>query len=156
LSPFITLDRRGNQPVLKKTAAATMVAAGGSDVPLSYFARIVEERIREAQQEGAFDNLPGKGKPLMLEDLSAVPEDLRMAYHILRNAHVLPPEAELQKEIHTLQDLLKYVEDGGERKALAKELEWKVIRLDLLRRRSFSPHTARFYGKKLVRRFSHK
>ena len=81
---------------------------------LSYFARIVEERIREAQQAGAFDNLPGKGKPLVLEDLSAVPEDLRMAYHLLKNAHVLPPEAELQKEIHTLQDLLKYIEDDGE------------------------------------------
>jgi hypothetical protein len=122
----------------------------------SYFTRIVEERIREAQQKGAFDNLPGKGKPLELEDLSAVPEDLRMSYHILKNAHVLPPEAELQKQIHTLQDLLKYVEDDGERKALAKEIEWKVIRLDLLRRRSFSWQTSRFYGKKLVRRFLHR
>jgi len=123
---------------------------------LSYFARIVEERIREAQQEGAFDNLPGKGKPLELEDLSSVPEDLRMAYHILKNARVLPPEAELQKEIHTLQDLLKYIEDDGERKALVKEIEWKVIRLDLLKRRSFSLQISRFYGKKLVRRFLHR
>jgi hypothetical protein len=120
---------------------------------LSYFARIAEERIREAQREGAFDNLPGKGKPLVLEDLSAVPEDLRMSCHILKNAHVLPPEAELQKEIHTLQDLLKYVEEEGERKALAKEIEWKMIRLDLLKRRSFSLNTVRYYGKKLVRRF---
>jgi hypothetical protein len=122
-------------------------------MPLSYFARIVEERIREAQQRGAFDNLPGAGKPLVLEDLSTVPEDLRMAYHILKNAHVLPPEAELRKEIHTLQDLLKYVEDDGERKAVAKEIEWKMIRLDLLKRRSFSMSNVRFYGKKLVRRF---
>jgi hypothetical protein len=120
---------------------------------LSYFARIAEERIREAQKEGAFDNLPGKGKPLILEDMSMVPEDLRMSYHILRNARVLPPEAEIQKEIHTLQDLLKYVDDEGERKALAKEIEWKVIRLDLLKKRSFSWQTSRLYGKKLVRRF---
>jgi hypothetical protein len=123
---------------------------------LSYFARIVEERIREAQQAGAFDNLPGKGKPIVLEDMSMVPEDLRVAYHLLKNAHVLPPEAELQKEIHTLQDLIKYIEDDDERRALAKQIEWKVIRLDLLRKRSFSPQTARFYGKKLVRRFLHK
>jgi len=120
---------------------------------LSYFAHIAEERIRAAQREGAFDNLPGKGKPLVLEDLSTVPEDLRMAYHLLKSAHVLPPEAELQKEIHTLQDLLKYLEDDGERKALAKEIEGKVIRLDLLKRRSFSWQTSRFYGKRLVRRF---
>lgn len=123
---------------------------------LSYFAHIAEERIRAAQREGAFDNLPGKGKPLVLEDLSTVPEDLRMAYHLLKSAHVLPPEAELQKEIHTLQDLLKYLEDDGERKALAKEIEWKVIRLDLLKRRSFSWQTSRCYGKKLVRRFLHR
>jgi hypothetical protein len=120
---------------------------------LSYFARVVEERIREAQREGAFDNLPGKGRPLQLEDQSLIPEDLRMSYHILKNAHVLPPEAELRKEIHTLQDLLKYVEDESERKAMAKEIEWKMIRLDLLGRRSFSWQTTRFYGKKLVRRF---
>lgn len=118
----------------------------------SFFTRIVEERVREAQQAGAFENLPGKGKPLQLDDLSLVPEDLRISYHVLKNAHVLPPEAELQKEIHTLQDLLKYVEDESERKALVKDIEWKVIRLDLLRRRSFSWHTSRFYGKKVVRR----
>ncbi len=120
---------------------------------MSYFHRVVEERIREAQKAGAFDNLPGKGKPLQLEDMSWVPEDLRMAYHVLRNAHVLPPEAQLRKEIHTLQDLLKYVEDEEERKAMLKDVEWKVIRLDLLRRRSFSAPTARFYGKKIVRKF---
>jgi DnaJ-like protein len=123
---------------------------------MSYFTRVVEERIREAQKDGAFDNLPGQGKPLQLEDQSLVPEDLRMAYHILKNAHVLPPEAEVQKEIHTLQDLLKYVEEEGERRALLKEIEWKFIRLDLLRRRSFSWQTSRFYGKKLVQRLLHR
>lgn len=120
---------------------------------LSFFARIAEERIREAQKEGVFDNLPGKGKPLVLPDLSMVPDDLRMAYHILKNAQVLPPEAELRKEIYTLQDLLTYIEEEGERKALAKEIEWKVIRLDLLKKRSFSWRASRFYGKKLVQRF---
>ena len=123
---------------------------------MSYFTRVVEERIREAQKNGAFDNLPGQGKPLQLEDQSLVPEDLRMSYHILKNARVLPPEAEVQKEIHTLQDLLKYVEEEGERRALLKEIEWKFIRLDLLRRRSFSWQTSRFYGKKLVQRLLHR
>ena len=61
---------------------------------MSYFWRIAEERIREAQRAGAFDDLPGKGKPLPLEDWSWLPEDLRISYHVLKNAHVLPPEAE--------------------------------------------------------------
>ena len=117
------------------------------------FHRIVEEKILEAQRAGAFDNLPGKGKPLELEDLSWIPEELRVAYHILKNAHVLPPEAELLKEIHALEDLLKYVEDDGERKAVVKSIQWKIIRLDLLNRRSLSLQTVRYYGKKLVRKF---
>lgn len=117
---------------------------------MSTFWRIAEERIREAQRAGVFDNLPGKGKPLELEDLSWVPEELRIGYHILKNAHILPPEAELRKDIHTLEDLLKHVEDEGERRALAKSLQWKVIRLDLLKRRSLSLHAVRRYSGKIV------
>jgi hypothetical protein len=120
---------------------------------LSYFWRIAEERILDAQRAGAFDDLPGKGKPLDLEDTSWVPEDLRIGYHILRNAHVLPPEAELMKDIHTLEDLLKHVEDEGERRAMAKSIQAKVIRLDLLKRRSLSVASIRSYGRKLVAKF---
>jgi hypothetical protein len=123
-------------------------------VPL--FQRIAEQRILEAQRNGEFDNLPGKGKPLRLEDLSWVPEDLRMAYHLLKNAHVLPPEAELLKDIHTLEDLLKHVEDEGERRALAKSIQWKVIRLDMLKRRSLDMSSIRSYGRKLVAKFQMK
>ncbi len=73
---------------------------------VSFLHRIAEQRILEAQREGEFDDLAGKGKPLELEDLSWVPEDLRIGYHVLKNAHVLPPEVELLKDIHTLEDLL--------------------------------------------------
>jgi hypothetical protein len=120
---------------------------------LSYFWRIAEERILEAQRAGAFDDLPGKGKPLVLEDLSWVPEDLRIGYHILKHAGVLPPEAELLKDIHTLEDLLRYVEDEGERRALAKSIQWKLIRLDLLKRRSMSLASVRDYNRRLVGKF---
>lgn len=121
---------------------------------MSYFWRIAEERILDAQRAGAFDDLPGKGKPLNLEDLSWVPEDLRIGYHILKNAHVLPPEAELLKDIHTLDDLLKHVEDEGQRRALAKSIQFKMIRLDLLKRRSMSITSVRNYSRKLVTKFS--
>ena len=121
---------------------------------MSFSQRVVEERILEAQRAGAFDNLPGKGKPLNLDDESRVPEELRVAYRVLKNAHVLPPEAELLKEIHRIEDLLKYVEDEGERKVLAKSIQWKIIHLDILKRRSFSLETVRHYGAKLARKFS--
>jgi hypothetical protein len=117
---------------------------------VSYFWRIAEERIKEAQRAGAFDNLPGKGKPLELEDLSWVPEDLRISYLVLKNAHVLPPEAELLKDIHTIEDLLKHVEDEGERRALAKSIQFKLIRLDMLKRRSMPLRSVRDYSRKMV------
>lgn len=122
----------------------------------SLLSRIAEERIHDAQQRGVFDNLPGKGKPIQFQDLSAVPEDLRLAYHILKNAHVLPPETALHKEIKSLQDLLKSVEEDRQRKALVKEIEWKMIRLDLSKRRSFSLGTSRFYSRKLIRKLLHR
>ena len=120
---------------------------------VSFLERIAEQRILEAQRNGAFDNLPGKGKPLELEDMSSVPDDLRIGYHVLKNANVLPPEAELLKDIHTLEDLLKHVEDEGERRALAKSIQWKIIRLDMLKRRSLDQHSLRHYGRKLVDKF---
>jgi hypothetical protein len=117
---------------------------------VSYFWRLAEERIKEAQRAGAFDNLPGKGKPLDLEDLSWVPEDLRIGYLVLKNAHVLPPEAQLLKDIHTIEDLLKHVEDEGERRALAKSIQFKLIRLDMLKRHSMRLRSVRDYSRKMV------
>jgi hypothetical protein len=123
-------------------------------VPL--FQRIAEQRILEAQRNGDFDNLPGKGKPLELEDLSWVPEDLRIGYKVLKNAGVLPPEAELLKDIHTLEDLLKHVEDEGARRALAKSVQWKLVHLDMLKRRPTPGGSVREYGRKLIRKFAGK
>ena len=120
---------------------------------VSFLHRLAEQRILEAQREGAFDNLPGKGKPLELEDLSWVPEDLRIGYHVLKNAHVLPPEVELLKDIHSLEDLLKHVQDEDERRSLAKSIQWKMIRLDMLKRRSLDLSAVRTYSRKLVVKF---
>jgi len=123
---------------------------------VSFLHRIAEQRILEAQRNGAFDDLPGKGKPLDLEDISWVPEDLRIGYHVLKNAHVLPPEVELLKDIHALEDLIKHIEDEGERRALAKSIQWKMIRLDMLKKRSLQSTSVRNYGRKLVARFQYK
>lgn len=74
---------------------------------MNIFASIAEQRICEAQEQGAFDNLPGSGKALNLEDETHIPEDLRMAYKVLRNAGFLPPEVAERKEIDTILDLLE-------------------------------------------------
>ena len=69
---------------------------------MSIFARIAEARIQDAIERGDFDALPGRGKPLQLEDLSHIPRHLRLGYKVLRNAGVAPPEVELRREIYRL------------------------------------------------------
>jgi hypothetical protein len=82
---------------------------------------IAEEKIREAMRDGAFDDLPGAGKPLALDDDRLVPEDVRMAYRILRNAGFVPPEVEARNEVHGLRELVAVTtEDAARRRALAR------------------------------------
>jgi len=57
---------------------------------------LAERKIEEALARGEFDGLPGAGRPLELDDDALVPEDLRMAYRILRNAGFAPREIEAQ------------------------------------------------------------
>jgi hypothetical protein len=53
---------------------------------------LVEKKIQEAMACGDFDNLPGAGRPLDLDDDALVPEALRVANRILKNAGLAPPE----------------------------------------------------------------
>jgi hypothetical protein len=76
---------------------------------------LAESKIREAIDRGDFDNLPGYGHSLELEDLSHVPPELRMAYKVLKNNGFVPEEMELQKEIRSLDELItKCVQPRGQ------------------------------------------
>jgi len=77
-------------------------------------ARIAEQKILEAQRDGWFNNLPGRGEPLALGDDRHVPAELRVGYKILKNAGMLPPELELRREIVSLEALLRCCEDEAE------------------------------------------
>ena len=100
---------------------------------MDFLYKIAEDRIRQAQEEGVFDNLPGKGKPLQLEDDSLVPEDLRLSYKILKNSNCLPIEMELRKEIFNLRQLLNAAIDPETRRELRRELNWLLLNLDVRR-----------------------
>lgn len=83
---------------------------------------LAEEQILAAQRRGEFDDLPGQGQPLQLDDDSAVPEELRVAYRILKNAGCLPPEQALRSEVNQLERLLLYVEDDLEQRTIRSRL----------------------------------
>ena len=101
---------------------------------MDFLYKVAEERIQEAQREGLFDNLPGKGKPLNLDDDSGVPEDLRLSFKILKNANCLPIEMELRKEIYNLRQLLDAAIDPETRKELRRELNLLTLRFNCMRR----------------------
>lgn len=102
------------------------------------FEAIVEERIKAALKQGRFDNLEGKGKPLVFED-SHVPEDLRMAHKILKNSGFLPPEVEIRKQIthvHELMDQTGQVsadQASADQAKLHKKLNYLMAKLDAVR-----------------------
>jgi hypothetical protein len=102
---------------------------------VSIFQRIAEQRIREAIENREFENLEGAGKPLDFEDETWVPEDLRMSYRILKNAGCIPPELELKKEVINLNELLKTIDDDKDRIRKIREINFKLMKLNEMRKR---------------------
>jgi len=91
---------------------------------------LIESRIREAQQRGEFDGLPGAGRPLPDEDRVGVPEDLRVAYRILKNAGCVPPEIDALRDVDALIAQLGR-ERGGAADATRGRAERRLLALRL-------------------------
>ena len=96
------------------------------------FSRIAENRIREAMAQGEFDNLPGAGKPVSLEEYFNTPEDLRMAHSILKNANCRPMEVEVLNEIARLEQALSAAVDDAARAGLQRDLIHRRTELAIL------------------------
>lgn len=102
---------------------------------------LAERKIEEAAARGELDGLPGAGRPLELDDDRLVPEDLRLAYRILKNAGYVPPEVEALREIAQLERLVQQGCAGALAQARA------VKKLALLRTKI----EAAYYAKALAR-----
>jgi len=86
--------------------------------------KIAEEAIRSAVALGELDNLPGQGKPIVLDDNSGIPPELRAGYRILKNGGYLPPELVLHTEIKQVEDLLRQAKAvGRQTQPLEKSVE---------------------------------
>jgi hypothetical protein len=89
---------------------------------MNLFDLIAEQRILEAQSRGEFDDLPGQGQPLALEDDALVPEELRVAYRVLKNAGFIPPEVQQLKDIRELERFITETPDDAERTRALRKL----------------------------------
>ncbi|UQA58465.1 DUF1992 domain-containing protein [Polyangium aurulentum] len=96
------------------------------------FSVLVEARIQEAAARGAFDDLPGKGKPLPRDTLEGLASEERMAALIHRSAGSAPEEVELIREIAELREALAAAQAPAEKKRIEAELQKKTTRLTIL------------------------
>ena len=89
---------------------------------------LADQKIAAALEAGELDDLPGAGRPLDLDHDPLVPEDLRVAYRILRNAGFVPPELDERREAVALGALLATIDDDGERRRAAARLALLELR----------------------------
>jgi hypothetical protein len=120
---------------------------------------VSEDRIKKAYEDGEFSNLPGFGKPMKPDDLSAVPQELRMAYRMMKNAGFSPEEGVLRQEVLTIEDLIKKCQDDSERKQLKNQLSQKLFEYNkLISQRGVKTNSTLFknYERKIEQRLLRK
>ena len=115
---------------------------------------IAERKISEAIRDGQLEIESWKGKPLPISRNCLVPEDLRMAHKILRNAGYLPPEIETKKEIQQIEDLLASCEDEHTRVKQIKKLNYLILKLNAMKGDAVNIENQEEYYRQIVERIS--
>ncbi|RJQ47733.1 MAG: DUF1992 domain-containing protein [Gaiellales bacterium] len=108
---------------------------------MEWFERLAEKRILEAQREGAFDDLPGSGRPLPRDRFARLNPELRMAARVLANSGYAPEEVSLLKELAAARQQLGAARTAEERERLIREYSLAELRLNLALERH-----RRFFG----------
>jgi len=123
----------------------------------NYFAileMIAEKKIKEAMEKGEFDSLPGKGKPIKLDDDSHIPPEYRLAYRILKNAGYTHPEIEQRKEIENIYSMLENCEDEQEIYKKVQKLNLIVSKINMKRKTPVYLELEQIYYKKVVEKIT--
>ena len=121
---------------------------------LNAFRIIAEQRITEAIEDGRLQNTDWQDRPLPMEDNHMVPEDLRMAYKVLKNAGFVPPEIETRKEIYNLEELIARTDDEHARVKQLKKLHFLVMKLNTMRQGSSSIEDQQRYYQQVAERLT--
>ena len=122
---------------------------------INALATIAEKKIAQAIAEGKLEVEGWKNKPLPLEDENGfVPDDLKMAYKILKNSGYVPPEVETRKEVHRLEELISRTEDSRQRVKQMRKLHVLLMKLDAQRTGTSSIENDDRYYQKIVEHIS--
>jgi DnaJ homolog subfamily C member 28 len=88
-------DPRERNPFVHRRDAEGRLQVGPS------WESLIDRQIREAIEEGKFDDLPHRGRPLPIDD-NPYAGDRALAFHVLKNAEAAPPWIEADKEVRRL------------------------------------------------------
>jgi len=91
--------------------------------------RTVDAIIEEAMRRGEFDDLPGAGKTIDLRAYFDTPEDRRLAFTIMKNAGILPPEIDLLKQIAALRAELDSCSEQAKKDELRRTIRSHQLNL---------------------------
>ena len=98
---------------------------------MSILADLAERAILEAQQRGDFEDLSGQGQPLPETCEPFMPETLRMAYKVLKNAGYVPREVQSQREIRSLIECLERETDEARKMRQIQKVQLFIARAKL-------------------------
>jgi hypothetical protein len=91
----------------------------------------IEKLIDEWVSQSPKEYLPGKGKPLDLEEYFRWPEDKRMGYSLLRSAGCVPLEVALLQEIDSLKRSIDRCTDPEKRQRLRDRLQARQVEFNM-------------------------
>jgi DnaJ family protein C protein 28 len=95
---------------------------------------LVEQRIQDGMERGLFDNLRGMGKPLNLDEDQFVPEEMKMAFRLLRSNGLAPLWVELNQEIRADIERLARFREYAHSRTLSNAIEHHHLRREYLSR----------------------
>ena len=107
-----------------------------------------------SDRKGQLDVEGWRNKPLPMANDYLVPEELRMAHKILKNAGYLPPEIETKKEIQQIEDLLATCEDERTRVKQIKKLSYLMMNLSIMRGDTLNIENHEEYYRQVVERIT--
>lgn len=91
---------------------------------------LINARIEAAEADGAFDNLPGAGKPLPEED---DPENA-LINRVIRENGAVPEFVSLSRELERLRAELRETGDRTRRQEILKDMSMMDARIDIARK----------------------
>ncbi len=118
------------------------------------FRIIAERKISQAIADGSLTFEQWQDKPLPEDDDYLIPDDLKLAYKMLKNGGFLPPEVEIRKEVNRIEELIAATEDEHVRLKQMRKLNLLMIKLDNQRGTTSSIAEQEEYYRKVVERIS--